>query len=119
MQPVSPELAGVRIVRLAEEQPEYTPIDAARVRTKDFPAAEQPEVAAVIRHETYGGGDNTHLLAFRLTEEERHRIFEGADIYVALLTYGGPMQPILVFAGKEQAAAAYGLRPARPGAFGG
>jgi hypothetical protein len=94
VEPATPEIAGVRMVRLADNQPQYRPI-----------------VAAVIHDDRYSEKENGLLLAFTPNDDDRQRIAEGADIYVTLLTFGKPMPPILVFAGKEQAAAAYGLRP--------
>lgn len=31
-----------------------------------------------------------------LTDEQRQAILDGADIYLTLLTFGGPLQPILI-----------------------
>ena len=49
-------------------------------------------------------------MAFRPTPGERERLVAGDDLYVALLTFGHPQQPIRVLAGKEEAAAIFGIR---------
>jgi hypothetical protein len=53
--------------------------------------------------------DGVIVLAFRPTPEERKVLADGGDIYVSLLTFGQRMQPILVTAGKEAMAQAYGV----------
>jgi hypothetical protein len=85
------------LIRIAEEQPEFVPVTGALVRHPGYPDGAYPERA------------NTVLLAFRPSEDERKRLAEGADIYVALLTFGQPMQGIVVLAGKEDASAVYNV----------
>ena len=83
------------ISRLAEAQPEYRPVDVAHYMNR-----------------TYKRGEkwwNTLIYAFRPTDEERERIMLGGDIYISLLTFGDPPNPINIFAGKEDAAKAFGL----------
>lgn len=98
MNPTLP-LVDAPLVRIAEDQPQYTPVTAARVSHPDYPTPRGP---------------NTLLLAFRPSDAERAQLAAGADVYVALLTFGGPMQPILIYAGAEAAARAYGLQPLAP-----
>lgn len=92
MNPTPPEL-DARKVKMAEGQEEYETIEAAVVDHPDFPV-----------------GGNTRVMAFRPTDEERRKISEGADIYVSLLTFGQPMNPLLVLVGKEEAAAVYNVK---------
>lgn len=41
-------------------------------------------------------GDRRVTSRWTLTEEQRKAVAEGADIYLTLLTYGNPLQPILL-----------------------
>lgn len=75
---------------IAEEQEEYKPVVAGLVRNPEFQSV-RPD------------GVNTLVLCFRPTPEERKRLAENDDIYIWLLTFGGPMQPIIVSCGKEEA----------------
>lgn len=96
---VAPEL-DCRICAIAEGQHEYLTIYGGFLTNPSYPAP---------------NGYNTALLAFRLDEEHRKAIAEGADIYVSLLTFGNPMQPIIVQVGKESASATYNVRAQRGG----
>lgn len=98
MQSTTPQLVA-HVVRVAEHQAAdgFVPINAALVKHPDYWTPPKVDV-------------NTHVLAFRPTDEERARIAAGADLYVGLLTYGGPMQGIIVATGKEEAAAIYHVR---------
>lgn len=99
MKAVIPELEAPVIIVAADQQAEgYVPITAALVR--------HPAYAAKGKH-------NTNVLAFRPNVEERLRIAAGADIYVSLLTFGGPMQGIIVMAGRDEASAIYNVRAGR------
>lgn len=95
MKPIVPEVLAPTVV-LAKDQPEYHPIIAAHVTHASYSMA---------------GGRNTMLMAFEPTPEERQRIANGENIYVALLVYGMPMQPIMVMCGKEEAARVYNIKP--------
>jgi hypothetical protein len=98
MHPVIPEV-DAPMLRVAEDQPEFVPVTVACVSHPEYmlevvpPGREAPP--------------NTHLLAFALSEEERAQIAAGADLYVSLLTFGGPMQGLLVLVGRERAAEVY------------
>src|SRR3954463_7240080 len=83
-------------VTVATDQQEYLELTAALVTNPNY----GPE--SRLYH-------NSMLLAFRPSVEERKRIACGEDIYIALLTGGGPMQPILVLTGRAEAAAAFGV----------
>ena len=87
MEAVTPRLTG-KIVRVAESQPEYVPVSVVRATNKQYGTAR-------------GKDHNTAIMAFRPSPEERQRIADGADIYVALLTFGHDQQPIIVSAGPE------------------
>lgn len=77
MRPIAPR-TGEREITLAEEQHDYQPITAVvRVR--------EPGVSLVTR--------------WTMTPEERAKVAAGEDIYVELLTFGGPMQPVVVSVG--------------------
>lgn len=82
-----------RHVRIAEDQPEYLPIDGCIVR--------DPHSQVL-----------TTVLAFRPSAEERELLVGGADLYIGLLTNGGPMQPLMVLCGKEEASAVFNVRVA-------
>lgn len=45
-------------------------------------------------------GHRITLTRWTLDEEERQRVLDGEDVYIALLTYGNPMQPIMVQIGE-------------------
>ncbi|MFL5481164.1 MAG: hypothetical protein ACJ8AK_03160 [Gemmatimonadaceae bacterium] len=81
---------------LAEEQEEYCPL-----------------TAAFVKHPSYGiarGVDyNTVIVAVRPSDEERRRIAAGDDLYIGVLTYGSPLQPLLVLVGREEASFAYNV----------
>lgn len=46
-------------------------------------------------------GADTLLTRWTFTEEERKRIAAGEDIYLSLMTFGHPMQPVWVQVGPE------------------
>lgn len=90
---IAPEL-DAEVVSIAENQTEYRPIYAALTHQPGFFAPD---------------GWNTIVLAFRPDEAQRAAIAAGEDIYVSLLTGGGPMQPIMVLVGKRTAGAAFNV----------
>lgn len=79
MEPIAPLLqtkaAGTRPIIFAKDQPEYIPLVAEVT----------PEGMVVTR--------------WRLNEEERVQLLAGVDVYVCLLTFNRPLQPILVTVG--------------------
>ncbi len=83
------------VVRVAERQEEYEPIDAVQAVNPHYWAA--------------NGCHNTMIMAVSLTGEERQRIINGESIYIALLTYGRPQQPLLVSVGPDDMAAWHNL----------
>ena len=93
MRMISPQLDAPQ-VQIATEQEQFFELTAALVTN--------PEYGVPV-----GRMHNTVMLAYRLTEYERQLVRDGADIYIALLTGGGAMQPILPIIGKEIAAAAF------------
>ncbi len=76
VKPVSPVLPGYIVdeVCFAENQPEYMRLPAVRVQS---PAQEV-------------------LTRWQLTEEDRQKIAEGADVYLWVSTFGMPLQPVCV-----------------------
>lgn len=95
MQSIRPQLAAQHAT-LAEDQPEYEPIRVAFVAHRDYPS-KHPD------------GLNTVVMAFRPTDEERTRLAAGEDLYIGLLTFLQPMQPILVMVGKDEASEIYNV----------
>ncbi len=92
---VRPEL-NIPTTTLAEEQEEYMPVTVGHLINPLYGSADP-------------SGLNTILLALRPSEEERQALIDGKDLYVALLTFGTPMQPIMVMVGKDEAAARFNL----------
>ena len=76
MTPVSPVAPGSAEaeVTYAKDQQEYLPLPTLRLDT--------PQVPVISR--------------WRLTEDERKAIAEGADVVLTLWTFGNPLQPILL-----------------------
>lgn len=71
--PVIPGLEAFEVV-YAKDQPEYIPLRTLRSRTDEGKV----------------------LSRWDLTDEQRHAIAMGADIYLTLLTFQGPLQPITI-----------------------
>ena len=61
------------LVTYAKDQPEYRPLPVARLH----------------------GAEGRVISRWTLTAEERARIAAGEDLYIELLTFGRPLQPIL------------------------
>lgn len=82
MNPIDPLLptkpAGTTKVIFAKDQPEYNPL----------PAEVTPAGAVVTR--------------WAPTAEERALLVAGVDVYVSQLTFGTPLQPLLVTVGPPQ-----------------
>jgi len=91
---IAPKLDAPQI-SVGENQHEFLTITAAMVAHPDFDAP---------------GGMNTLVYCYRLEEHKRARIAAGEDLYVSLLTFGKPVQPIIVCVGPEGPAAWYGVR---------
>jgi len=85
MHQVAPR-TGAEEVTLAEDQTEYKPLVAARYDVQ-FSPGHEPARALLTR--------------WRLTEDERRRIAEGEDIYLACLTFGDPLQPLMMQVGAR------------------
>lgn len=80
MRMVAPR-TGAPEISVAENQPEYKTLTAALYRDQD---------------------ERQMLLTrWRLTDAERELLLNGEDLYVALVTCGKPMQPLLVQVGPE------------------
>ncbi len=65
---------------LAEEQAEYLPLTVAFVE--------------------YADGTRGTMTRWRLDDAERAKLADGADLYLTLLTFGQPMQPIQLIIGR-------------------
>jgi hypothetical protein len=79
---------------IARDQEEFLESTAALVTNPEYTVA-------------LGYNHNTVLLAFRPNEEERRRLRAGDDLYIAILTGGQPINPIMLHVGREEAAAAF------------
>jgi hypothetical protein len=88
--PIIPELESLEVV-LAKDQPGYAPLRVLR--------SSAPEGYCVSR--------------WALTADQRSMIADGADIFLVLLTFGNPLQPIQMAVAHEiepqSALEAYGL----------
>lgn len=73
--PVIPGIAEIDEVEWAKNQPEYNTLPAITFR-------ESPEVPVTSR--------------WSFSEEERKAIADGADLYLTLLTFGQPLQPVML-----------------------
>jgi hypothetical protein len=95
MEPVKPELTlpeGWHEVIFAEHQPQYTPLPVAlRV-------------------------DGRLVSRWRPTEDERKAIAEGKDVFLTVLTFNEPLQPVLLTVGGAPVVPmrAIPVRPATP-----
>lgn len=73
--PVIPGIAQIDEVDWAKDQPEYNTLTAITYR-------ENPQVPVTSR--------------WSFSESERAAIADGADLYLTLLTFGGPLQPVML-----------------------
>jgi hypothetical protein len=75
------------------------PVVAGRESEEVIFAKDQPEYVPLrtLPYETYpGSGDYRVMSRWTLTEEQRKAVADGADIYLTLLTFGRPLQPVLM-----------------------
>lgn len=76
---------------------------APRTGAPEVTVAEEQEEYKAITMAVYGdnaqAGPRQLLSRWRFTEEERRRIAAGEDLYIALMTFGQPMQPLSVQVG--------------------
>lgn len=75
MQPVSPVLpagSGCEVV-YAKDQPQYNSLPTFRTQT-------------------------SVLSRWKLTDDERRHIAEGGDLFICMMNFGGPLQPVLPMA---------------------
>jgi hypothetical protein len=79
MNPVSPVVNGLENeeVVYADDQPEYSKLPCLKSRKPD--------------------GTGSILTRWTFTEEERRAIANGADVFLRVLTYQHPLQPIGMF----------------------
>jgi hypothetical protein len=69
-------------------------------------AKDQPEYAALPTFRT----DKALISRWKLSEEERRHIAEGGDLFICVLHFGQPLQPILPIAAQPQQALEMMLR---------
>ena len=81
MRQVAPR-TGAPEITIAEEQAEYQPITVAPYRFTD--------------------GSSGLLSRWRLSDDERAAIAAGEDLYLFLLTFGTPMQPVQLTVGPPE-----------------
>lgn len=80
MEAVSPIIPGSEQFEVvyAKDQPEYHPLPVLRT-------------------------ENTLVSRWRLTDQERERIAAGEDLFVCVMHFGQPLQPLLPVIGQDQA----------------
>lgn len=76
MNAIAPNLPDSEAVTFAKDQPEYQPLPAAIVMREEGKAV---------------------VTRWQFTDEERAAIASGADLYLELLTFGGPLQPVRMY----------------------
>lgn len=102
MNPVRPGVKA-HIVDLAKNQSEYTPLPVAMVSHPGYPLVRlriTDERSIMF---------NTMLSCWEPSPEERAQIAAGERLYVGLLTWDKPPQPLLILTGPKAAAEAYGV----------
>ena len=85
-------------------QPFDGPVVVGRESEEVVFAKDQPEYIPLrtLAYETYpNSGDIRVMSRWTLTPEQRKKVSEGSDIFLTLLTFGGPLQPILMGIGLE------------------
>jgi len=95
MEPVSPVMPGSQPIEkvYGEQQQEYIPLPAVYLNTEEkiwkvwAGHTRLAEVVAIKRP------SQPVLSRWRLTDEERKAIAEGADVVLTLLTFGTPLAP--------------------------
>lgn len=70
MTPISPAIPGMPEVVYAKDQPEYLPLPAYRT------------------------GDGTVVTRWRLSWSERIRVLLGGSVWLTILTFNNPLQPV-------------------------
>lgn len=76
MEPVKPNIEGFPELRLGENQDEFSTLPATLAYDAD--------------------GNFIIVTRWRLTEEERAAVAAGGDLYLTVLTFGQPFQPVLL-----------------------
>jgi hypothetical protein len=75
------------------------PVVAGREAEEVVFAKDQPQYVPLrtLIYETYpGSGDVRVMSRWTFTADQRKAVAEGEDIYLTLLTFGQPLQPILM-----------------------
>lgn len=124
MKSIPPRLQGPQATA-AKDQPQYAPAEVILARDPQY-RNPRPEASFIVRPsmtEEEGlrilremktrlrieEGHNTVIMSFEPTPADRQRLINGENIYIALLTFGKPQQPILVACGPEEFAERYEL----------
>lgn len=105
MRTIRPKLVAPQVT-IAEDQEEFLTVVGAFVR--------HPGYKAIAVRERSGApliGVNTVVLCFRPSDDERKRLAEGADLYLAMLTVNIP--GVNLFVGPEEPAQLYGMEVER------
>jgi len=76
--PIVPGMEDFEVV-YAKDQPEYTPLPALRT-------------------------ERSLVTRWKLSDEERRKIAEGSDLFIAVMHFGGPLQPLLPLIGSPDEA---------------
>ena len=97
-----PRLVAPQIT-VAEEQEEFLPVTVALVKNPNYPAVPlQP-----------GWDFNTLVLAFKPSEHELAQLNAGKPLYLSMLTFGKPMQGVILTVGDEETAGMYNVEVER------
>lgn len=80
MKSTSPVFDGTSIAEVvyAKDQPEYEPLPAVR-------------------------SDKTLITRWKLTPDERKRLIDGEDLFIHIMHFGNPLQPLLPVVGQVEA----------------
>ena len=89
-------LSPCELITYAKDQPEYLPLPTARRPDAVVVYDNLPAVAG-----RPGGPTVPVISRWRLTDQERRDIADGADLYLMLLTFGQPLQPIRLSVGVD------------------
>lgn len=81
MNPIKPDLKLGQDSIIAKNQPQYISLPSEIAR---------------------GPKGMTVLTRWQPTPEERVKIAEGEDVYLAILTFGNPLQPLLMTVGQAE-----------------
>jgi hypothetical protein len=90
MRMISPQIDAPQI-QVAEDSDQFMVVTAALVTNPQY------ELATGRRY-------NTIMMAWRPSALERAKLANGEDLYIGVLTFGGPLQALIPIVGKHEAA---------------